>query len=52
MTKPFSCKSGVTMMTQMTCEAEADVFRDGYLRLQSNIEALTSQKEALEKRLR
>ena len=39
-------------MTQMTCEAEADVFRDGYLRLQSNIEALTSQKEALEKRLR
>ena len=52
MTKPFSCKSGVTMMTQMTCEVEADVFRDGYLRLQSNIESLTSQKEAMEKRLR
>lgn len=51
-TRPFSCKSGITMMTQMTCEVEADVFRDGYLRLQSQIEALKSQKETIEKHLR
>ena len=44
-TRAFSCKSGVTMMTQMSCEVEADVFRDAYLRIQSHIESMKVQRD-------
>ena len=51
-TPAFSCKSGVTMMTQMSCEVEADVFREGYIRIQSNIEAMKVQRDDLLKWIR
>lgn len=50
--RAFSCRSGITMATQMSCEVEADVFRESYIRMNSEIENMKWRKESLERSLR
>ena len=40
------------MATQMSCEVEADVFRESYIRMNSEIENMKWRKESLERSLR